>query len=237
MKIYYDFHIHSALSPCGDEDMTPNNIVNMALLKGLDAIAVTDHNSALNVRSCFECGEKAGLIVVPGMEIETSEDVHVVALFADVGSAENFGEIVSKNLPPIKNREDIFGSQVVLNADDEPVDTVSNLLSTATMLSLEEVVENIRMLGGVAIPAHVDKSSYSVISNLGFIPENLEFSTIEIKFADKKDSFVEANNLHAYKAIHNSDAHFLWDINEKEFYIDAENRSLQGIIDYLKQKK
>ncbi len=236
MKIYYDFHIHSALSPCGDEDMTPNNIVNMSLLKGLNAIAITDHNSALNVRAVCECGEKAGLIVVPAMEVETSEEVHIVAMFATPDGAEQLGEIVSNRLPAIKNRTDIFGNQTVLNSDDEVVATVSNLLSTATTLSLDETVKIINELGGVAIPAHVDKSSYSIISNLGFIPHELEFSTLEMKFPDRKTTFLNEHNLSGFNIIHNSDAHFLWDIHEKEFFIDIDTCSARGIIDYLKQK-
>ena len=236
MKLYYDFHIHTALSPCGDEDMTPNNIINMAQLKGLDAIAITDHNSALNVRSCCECGKKAGLIVLPGMEIETAEEVHLVALFSDIDKAEELGDIVLQKLPPIKNREDIFGVQSVLNTEDEVICTVDKLLSTATSLSLREAVNAICDLGGVAIPAHVDKSSYSIISNLGFIPGDFDFSTLEIKFPDKKDCFLETHDLRGFNIIHNSDAHFLWDINEKEFFICTKEYSASGIIDYLKQK-
>ena len=117
MSLYYDFHIHTALSPCGDDDMTPNNIINMAALKGLDAIAITDHNCALNVRACCECGKAAGLIVVPGMEVETSEEVHVVCLFDDVDKAEKFGEYVSGHIPPIKNRIDIFGEQLGISPE------------------------------------------------------------------------------------------------------------------------
>ncbi len=237
MKIYYDFHIHSALSPCGDDDMTPNNIVNMSILKGLNAIAVTDHNSALNVRAVCECGQKAGLVVVPAMEVETSEEVHVVAMFATPDRAEELGEIVSNSLPVIKNRTDIFGTQTVLNSDDEVVATVPNLLSTATTLSLSETVKIISELGGIAIPAHVDKSSYSIISNLGFIPPELHFSTLEIKFPERKAEFLEEHNLSGFNIIHNSDAHFLWDIHEKEFFIETDACFAEGIIDYLKQNK
>ena len=237
MKIHYDFHIHTALSPCGYEDMTSNNIVNMALLKGLDAVAVTDHNSALNVRSCCECGKKAGLIVLPGMEVETVEEVHVVALFSEVNQAEEFGSFVCQKLPAIKNRVDIFGPQNIMNCKDEVVGTVENLLSTATTLSLREAVEAIDSFGGLAIPAHIDKSSYSIISNLGFIPADIDFPTLEIKFPDNKDSFVKTHKLHGVNILHNSDAHFLWEISEKEFFISPKEPSPRGIIDYLKQKK
>ncbi len=236
MSISYDFHIHSALSPCGDDDMTPNNIVNMSVLKGLDAIAVTDHNSAKNVRACYECGKKNGLIVLPGMEIETSEEVHLLALFSHPDNAETLDDIISSKLVKIKNRTDIFGTQLVLDEQDEIVETIPNLLSTATMLTLSEAVKIVRDLGGVPIPAHVDKTSYSVISNLGFIPKELNFSTVEMKFPEMKDSYIEKYDLSSCKVIHNSDAHFLWDIHEKEHFLDIKACSGQEIIDYLRQK-
>lgn len=236
MSLYYDFHIHSALSPCGNNDMTPNNIVNMSMLKGLDAIAVTDHNSALNVRACFECGKEAGIIVVPGLEIETSEEVHIVALFDTPDKAEAMGLFVSENMPIIKNRVDIFGNQYVMDTEDEIVEEIENLLSTASMLDVETVVKKVRELGGVAIPAHVDKSSYSIISNLGFIPPELDFSTIEIKMPDKAQELIESHKLRQYKFVHNSDAHFLWDIHEKEYFLDINPSNASKIIDYLKQK-
>ncbi len=233
MKCYYDFHIHTALSPCGDDDMTPNNIVNMALLKGLDAIAITDHNSAKNVRSCVECGNKNGLTVIPGMEIETSEDVHLVCLFDTVEKAEKMDMIVSKHLPLIKNREDIFGVQYVIDELDNVKYTVENLLSTATTIDVYSAVEMVRELGGVIIPAHVDKSSYSIVSNLGFIPEDMAFSTIEVKFIEKLQELKKTHNFERYKIIHNSDAHFLWDIHEKEYFIDIPEINSLAIINYL----
>ena len=181
MKCYYDFHIHTALSPCGDEDMTPNNIVNMAIIKGLDAIAITDHNSAKNVLACINCAKDTPLTVIPGMEIETAEEVHMVALFDNVDALMKLDKIVSKNMPSIKNRVDIFGEQVLLDENDERVGTLENLLVTASFLDVESAVETVRNLGGVIIPAHIDKDSYSIVSNLGFVPEELKFSTVEIK--------------------------------------------------------
>lgn len=236
MSCYYDLHIHSALSPCGDDDMTPNNIVNMALLKGLDAIALTDHNSAKNVRVCFNLAKEAGIIFLPGMEIETSEDVHIVALFGNPDSAEKLDEIVSSKLPVIKNRTDIFGFQNVMDEDDNVIMQIPNLLSTATQLDIYEAVDEIRKLGGVAIPAHVDKSSYSVISNLGFIPEELDFSVLEIKNPDNKSAVIEKLSDKKIKAIHNSDAHFLWDIHEREHFFEYKFNNSTEIIEYLKQK-
>jgi PHP family Zn ribbon phosphoesterase len=214
--------------------MTPNNIVNMALLKGLDAIAITDHNSAKNVRACVECGNKNGLVVIPGMEIETSEDVHLICLFDTVEKAEKMDMIVSNYLPLIKNREDIFGAQYVIDELDNVKFTVENLLSTATTIDVYSAVEIVRELGGVIIPAHVDKSSYSIISNLGFIPEDISFSTVEVRFKERLSELKKSHNLDKYKIIHNSDAHFLWDIQERERFIDILEINPLVIINYLK---
>ena len=114
MKYTYDMHIHSALSPCAEEEMTPNNIVNMAVLNGLDIIAVTDHNSAGNLQAFKECSDRKGIVFVPGIEVESAEEVHIVCLFADVESACMMGDEVRKNLLPAENKPDIFGTQLFL---------------------------------------------------------------------------------------------------------------------------
>ena len=116
--LYYDFHIHSALSPCGDKDMTPNNIVNMAAISGLDTIAVSDHNTVGNVRSAIEAGKTCGVNVIPGMEVETSEEVHILTLYPSIEIAEDVAKEVYKKLPDIKNRTDIFGEQIFMDEED-----------------------------------------------------------------------------------------------------------------------
>ena len=236
MSLFYDLHIHSALSPCGDEDMTPNNIVNMSVLKGLDVIAVTDHNSAANARSCVECGKRAGILVLPGIEIETSEEVHLLALFSTPDDAENMSSVICNKLPKIKNRVDIFGEQYVMDCDDNIVDIIPNLLSTATQISLNDAVKLVRELNGVAIPAHIDKSSYSIFSNLGFIPDELAFSTLEVKDKGKSAEVLSSYKTSDFKLISNSDAHFLWDINERINSLDIGTPDYCKIIDYLRQK-
>lgn len=234
MKCYYDFHIHTALSPCGDDDMTPNNIVNMAVLKGLDAIAITDHNSAKNVPACIECAKDKPLVVIPGMEIETSEEIHMLALFDNTDALMQLDRIVSENLPGIKNREDIFGEQIIYDSNDNSIGREENMLVTATALDIAAAAGVVRQLGGVAIPAHIDKSSYSIVSNLGFIPDEQEFSAVEVKDPLKIDKLSESNKLDKYLIIHNSDAHYLWDIHEKEFFVNVDNISELDIINKLR---
>ena len=233
MRIAYDFHIHTALSPCGDGDMTPNNIVNMAILKGLDVIAITDHNTCGNAEACMKCAEGGGLLVLPGMEVETSEDCHIVCIFPNIASAREMEEKVRDALPKIKNRTDIFGEQVFFDENDEVLGHEENMLVTATSLSTKKVADLARSFGGVAIPAHIDKSSYSVISNLGFIDDEWGFTTVEIKDLSKAEQLQETKGIGKYRIIHSSDAHYLWDISEREHFLDVESLTPEGIINTL----
>lgn len=233
MEIYYDFHIHTALSPCGDNDMTPNNIVNMAMIKGLDAIAITDHNSCGNVRSAIKAAGD-GLLVVPGMEIETAEEVHMVALFPDVETAEKMESIIIDSCPPVMNRPEIFGNQYYMNENDEVVGEEERLLVTASGLDIYEVVDKVTALGGVVYPAHIDRSSYSVLSNLGFIPPDLKFGAVEITSANRET--MEKDYLD-YGIITSSDAHYLWDISEKNFSLDILHKNVEEILSKLSFKK
>lgn len=230
MKVYYDFHIHSCLSPCGDNDMTPNNIVNMAALKGLDAIAITDHNCGHNARAAMDAASELDITVIPGMEIETSEEIHMVALFDNVRALEKMQEIVLSHLPPIKNKPALFGEQIIMDMHDNVVDFKEQFLITACSLSVFEVTSMVRELGGVIFPAHIDKSSYSILSNLGSIPDELAFRTVEIKKKPIPRNLVDSGYSERYMVLHNSDAHYLWDISEKENYIECESAKIQDIL-------
>lgn len=148
MRVYYDLHIHSCLSPCGDNDMTPNNIVNMSLLNGMDMIALTDHNSCKNCRAAVRAGEEAGVTVVPGMELTTSEEAHVVCLFPTVEQAEAFGDYVESRSPEIRNRPEIFGDQLIMDWQDEVVGRVSRLLINASSISVGELPGLMAEFGG-----------------------------------------------------------------------------------------
>ncbi|MBO7208654.1 MAG: PHP domain-containing protein [Clostridia bacterium] len=235
MRCWYDFHIHTALSPCGDNDMTPNNIVNMAKIKGLDAIAVTDHNSVKNAKAVMDAGSLIGLTVIPGMEIETCEEIHVVALFPNIENAVFAGDQVAKHLPSAKNRPDIFGEQLIMDKEDNVVGYEEQMLITATDLDIFEVFSLVKSAGGVAYPAHVDRHSYSVLSNLGFIPPELDTKFIEIsKNVTDVNQYVANKNLEKYNLIFSSDAHYLWDISEKIHGFDVEQPSVEKIIDFFK---
>lgn len=226
MKAYYDLHIHSALSPCADDDMTPNNIVNMALIKGLDVIAVADHNTCGNVRAVTDAAN-GRLLVVPAMEIETAEEVHVLSLFPTIESAEEMWNIVKSHRMNIKNRPDIFGHQLYMDSDDNITGEEEYLLVSAIGLGIDEVFKAVRELGGVPIPAHIDRSSCSVVSNLGFIPSELDVKTVEIT---EKNLDVWSEKYNGCKIITNSDAHYLGDISEPIRYMEICNKNIEEIL-------
>ena len=176
----YDLHIHSCLSPCGDDDMTPNNLVGMAALSGCQVIAVTDHNSCKNAGAVMRAGEEAGLLVLPGMELCTAEEAHVVCLFETLEGAMAFDGYVYDHMPHVKNKPEIFGQQRILDENDELVGLEENLLLVSSFIGVNEVLALAESFGGVAFPAHVDRDSYSVLASLGAIPPEAGFAAAEV---------------------------------------------------------
>ncbi|MDY5230367.1 MAG: PHP domain-containing protein [Eubacteriales bacterium] len=233
MKLYYDFHIHSALSPCGDNDMTPNNLINMSIIKGLDAVALTDHNACENVRAAAAvAGDK--IIFIPGMEVETSEEVHIVTLFPTADAAEEMQRILVDSSPYIPNRPEIFGNQYIMDENDEICGEIDRMLVTASGLDIYTVVAAAKDLGGIAYPAHIDRESYSVLSNLGFIPPDLDISSVEI--TEKSRTALEGEYSNRYNIITSSDAHYLWDISERNHYIEVSDASVRGILNAISNR-
>jgi len=205
---YYDLHIHSCLSPCASDDMTPASIAGMASLKQLSFIALTDHNCGRNLPAMARAAEEYGLIFRPGIEATTSEGVHVLPYFRDVRAALEFGDMVYASLPDIANRPEIFGRQIVMNENDEPVCELPKLLLQAAPFSIEEIVRRAQEAGGCAIPAHVNRTSFSVLSNLGFMPPGL-FRAAEVSPDLPCPPLDDALYI-----FHSSDAHQLGDISE-----------------------
>lgn len=237
IPLYYDLHIHSCLSPCGDDDMTPANIVGMAAVKGLDVIALTDHNSCGNCPAAMYHGEKYGVIVIPGMELTTQEEVHVTCLFPTLEDALAFDALVYEKLLPVPNREDIFGKQQIMDERDEVTGTVKNLLINATSISFDDVFSLAASFHGIAYPAHVDKPSTSLLSNLGFVPPGSTFTCAE--FHDFKDLH-RIRREHPYfencNVICCSDAHYLQDIQEPEYQLYAKSREIPDILEALTKR-
>ncbi len=236
MKAFYDLHIHSVLSPCAEDEMTPNNIVNMAYIKGLDIIAVTDHNAALNCEAVFNCAKDRGIVVVPGIELETREEVHMVCLFPGLEEVMKMHEEVSNALPGIENREDIFGQQLIMDEEDNIVRNYKPMLITATSMSIDDVFEKVGKLGGVVVPAHVDRDSFSIISNLGIVPDYLNIKYLEISKDCVIKEFLKKNPyLSTYNFLKSSDAHNLGKILEKESSIELKEISIECLIEFLKR--
>lgn len=236
MKYAADLHIHTALSPCSEKDMTPNNIVNMALLKQLDIIAITDHNTAENINAVCKCSEGRNIIVVPGMEIETAEEVHLIGLFPDIEKALYVQERIYESLPDIANRADIFGDQLVMDEEDNIKGSLKQMLLTAASLSTSEIFNLVFDVGGVVIPAHIDRNSYSMLSNLGIIPEELKISCLEISKMCNPAELVQQNSrLEKYRLIKSSDAHSLGDILERETFFNLTELSIECLLAELKQ--
>lgn len=234
MKFYYDLHIHSCLSPCGDMDMTPNNLVNMAKLLGFDVIALTDHNSSLNCEAAMKVGEEVGVVVIPGMELTTCEDIHAVCLFPTLEKALKWNDYVDSHRLKIRNKPEIYGRQVIMNERDEETGEVEHLLLPATDISIMSAHSLVKEYGGVCLPAHIDRDSLSILSVLGEIDPMCEFTAAEL--ADKS-RVEELRRLHPIlnnmKIITDSDAHYLENMREPESFIELDELTREKVLDFL----
>jgi len=218
----YDLHIHSCLSPCGDDEATPNSIAGLASLIGLEIVALTDHNTTKNCPAFFEAAQRYGIIPIGGMELTTSEDVHMVCLFPTLEAALAFGEAVDAYRILVPNRKEIFGNQLILDADDVVIGEEEHLLINATTLSLEEGAELAKSFGGVAFPAHIDRESNGIIAMLGALPESPGFPTVELHDGEKEQDYRREHHLGNRRVIISSDAHRLEDLSEAEHFLHLE---------------
>lgn len=229
MKYFYDLHIHSCLSPCAEPEMTPHSIAGMSYINGLDIIAVADHNTARNISAVTKAAEEFGITVVPAIEAETAENIHLLCLFPTVSAAEHMGEILENHLPPIKNRPDIFGEQWVMNEIDDKQYQLDILLINATDIPIEEMKRTVESLGGVCIAAHIDREKNGIVATLGCVPEELNFKTLEL--SDSADDNFLKNEKYNY--ISDSDAHNLISISEKIHYMELEEKTVEEILKKL----
>ena len=204
-----DLHVHTCLSPCGDLTMSPRKIVGEVLRQQIDIIAVTDHNSAENVSAVRKAAEGTSVAVLAGMEVCTREEAHVLAIFDTLNSVLALQSLVFDHLQG-SNNPDVFGLQVIANELDEVEGFEERLLIGAADLSVEDVVRTIHQLNGLAIAAHVDRESFSVIGQLGFIPKAVVFDALEISAnTSDNDARRRFSDYMRYTFVRNSDAHFL----------------------------
>jgi PHP family Zn ribbon phosphoesterase len=202
-----DLHVHTCLSPCGELEMSPRRIVREARGAGLDLIAVTDHNSAANAGAVVRAAAETTVAVLPGMEVCSSEEVHVLALFDAVEAAMELQKEVYRGIAE-ENDPDVFGLQVIANERDEVEGYERKLLIGATAMTIDEIVARIHELNGLAIASHVDRESFGIIGQLGFIPPTLVFDALEVSDSAPPERALQLSGEYAqYRFVRNSDAH------------------------------
>ena len=226
-RYYYDLHIHSCLSPCADNDNTPNNIAGMGALAGLGIMALTDHNTCQNCPAFFAAAKKHGIVPVAGMELTTAEDIHVICLFPTLDAAMEFDREVGKRRILIKNRTDIFGDQLILDENDEIISTDEYLLSNATDISVNESFQLVRSFGGVCYPAHIDREANGIVAVLGSIPSDLPITCVELHDGKNAEAYSEHISRN-WRVTVGSDAHYLWDIRDKEHFVELDDNPSSG---------
>ncbi|KYO64800.1 PHP domain-containing protein [Thermovenabulum gondwanense] len=202
-----DLHIHSCLSPCASEEMIPPNVINMAKLMGVNIISVCDHNCAKNVEAFIKASGKE-ILVIPGMEVQTMEEVHVLCYFRDINNMRVFENYIYRGIPDIKNIPELFGNQHIVDEKGDTVGIEERMLSLSVKYSINEIFRKVKDLGGLFVPAHIDRKSYSIISNLGFIPEDINPDALEVSKSALKERNLIDVPMDIIK-IYSSDAHNL----------------------------
>ena len=209
-----DLHVHTVVSPCADVEMIPPLIVSEALNRGIDIIAITDHNSVANIESVQKAAYDTPLTVIPGMEVQTAEDVHVVCLFPGLDQAKEWGDIVYNHLPDIKNNADYFGEQFIVDETGDFIAYEERLLLTGISLSFEKAFYEVSRLGGLFIPAHVNRKAYGLIENLGFVPFDIPITTLEVsRHISTEEAIQTYPQIKNYELIQNGDVHYLADFS------------------------
>lgn len=234
MRLNYDFHMHSCLSPCGDAEMTPYNIVNMAKILELDIIALTDHNTCGNCKSAIEAGREAGIEVIAGMELCTAEEIHVVCLFPSLEDAERFSAEIRTRVPPVKNKPGVFGEQLYMDALDNVTGSEDILLVTASFVGIDEVKPLVTSFNGFCYPAHIDRPAFAIISSLGAFPEELGFTCAEVTPTGDLDNLKrDFSALGGVRVMRSSDAHYLENMREATDTIELPECSAKAALEYL----
>lgn len=213
LKTYLaDLHVHTVVSPCAGVEMIPPLIVRAALARGINLIAITDHNSSANVAAVQNAAAGTGLTVLPGMELQTREEVHLLCLFDQLEELEKWQRLVSDHLPPIENNIDYFGEQFVVDETGDFIRRETQLLLTSASLTLKQAVKAILDLGGLAIPAHVDRPAFSLMANLGLVPLGVPFDALEISRHLSPDrAYQKFLQFKQFPLLQNGDVHHLDD--------------------------
>ncbi|HHF53113.1 MAG TPA: PHP domain-containing protein [candidate division WOR-3 bacterium] len=233
-----DLHIHSTLSPCGSLEMSPTAIVNRAYELGLNLIAITDHNAIENGYYASKIAKRFDINIIYGLEAQTEEEIHTLVFFDTYEQAHEFYKVIYPKLPDISNVPEHFGDQVVVDENDEIIRAEKKLLLNSLTMSIDELYSLVKDYGGLCMPAHVDRESYSIIAQLGFIPEHLDFKAVEISYMATEEEILERFPfLKKYTLVSFSDAHYLKDIGRvyTEFYLSSP--SIKEIKKALKKEE
>ena len=207
-----DLHVHSLLSPCASVEMTPRNIVRHAAEAGVDILAITDHNAADNVSAAMQAAAGSGITILPGMEVETKEEIHVLALFDKLPALQTWQHYVDQRRSGLKNDPDRFGAQFIVDAEDNLLAEKPEMLLAPLNGSITEISRRIHALGGLCIASHVDRPAYSILSQLGFIPDDVELDAVELsRRTTAKEAAVRFPAIAGRPVIRSSDAHTIGD--------------------------
>jgi len=232
-----DLHIHTVLSPCADLEMTPANIVERAKKSGLQIIGITDHNSTKNALLVKRLAEKEDIFVLTGAEVTTREEIHCLAFFEFENQLAQFQQFLDEHITIIPNPDGHFGYQPVVDENDNILELISNYLPTALKKGITEVQQKVEKLNGIFIPAHVDRPSNGLFSQLGFIPPGLKFDAMGIsRWTSEKDVRKHHVLGKEITLIRNSDAHYLQQIGEIYTLFHLEEISFTEIKSALNQQ-
>lgn len=222
IRLRADLHVHTVLSPCAEIEMIPPLIVSQALDSGIHLIAITDHNATANVGAVIKAASDRALTVLPGMELQTREDVHVLCLFDTLEQVDAFQTVVDKHFPELENDVDHFGEQFVVDETGDFIRREERMLSTASNLSLTDAFHEVEKLGGWLIPAHVNRSTNGLLAILGFVPTDIPIDTLEISLhLSTKEAYQKYPQIRNYPLIQDGDVHLLGDFaGTNEFFVE-----------------
>lgn len=229
-----DMHIHTVLSPCGDLDMSPVKIIEQAKSKKLDIIAITDHNSTRHCKLAMDLGKRENITVIPGVEFNSSEEVHCLGWFEDEETIDEVQKFLESVKPDLKNKSALFGEQLVVNEHEEIIDEEECLLIESLKSSINEIEKFVHQKGGLFLPAHIDRAYNSILSQLGFIPKGLVIDGVEISSNVPVKNTTTRNLEIGALRVRNSDAHYLEQIGRSVTCFEMREPSFSELKSLLK---
>ena len=233
MKVFYDIHIHSTLSACGDELQTPNNILNMAMLKKLDMIAITDHNTLKHLPSFAKIIDSYDFLFLFGCEVTVKEGFHVLTYFENLETAMEFDQILEKKNTKETHDAEKYGKQMIYDEYDMPIQEIDYHLNYPLDITFLELITIVKKLEGIVIPAHIDRRGSGILDKYQNL-ELFDIDGIEICDTENKERLLKENkSLRKIPKVYNSDAHSLDMINERIHYLELEELTFQGFKKYL----